>query len=194
MNYIDCIEKVKNSAKSTLSVTRYEHSVRVAELCARLCKFFGMDEKKGYLAGIGHDICKEMKETQLLQIVKKAGFSISSYEIEKPILLHGKAAFVALKETFSVDDDDVLEAVAVHVVGSPDMCDLAKCLYIADKVEPGRSWITDKYIENLFKMKLDEMLLFVLDSTVSHLLKKGYSISNETQSLLDDLRKKNEKN
>ncbi len=188
MNYFECIEKVKKSAQSTLSVQRFEHSVRVAEFCARLCRFFGLDENKGYLAGVGHDICKEMKETQLIQIVKNADLPISSLELSKPVLLHGKAASIVLKDTFSVTDEEILEAVSVHVFGSPDMNDIAKCLYIADKAEPGRSWVTDKYIEDLFKMELDEMLLFILESTVSHLSKKGYPVYEDTQLLIDKLK------
>lgn len=183
MNYTKTTEKVKKYAKKQLSQSRYEHSVRVAELCKKICLQFGIDEEKGYLAGIGHDICKEIPLEDMKSIALKDKNGLSECEKEKPALLHGRAASVVLKSKFGIKDKDILEAVAFHTTGIVGMCDLSIALYISDKVEPKRPGITKEYLENLLSMNLYDMMKNVISSNLDYVRKKGYKISEETLEL-----------
>ena len=43
MDYIEITEEVRKYTEAHVKKSRYEHSVRVAEMCARLCRFYGLD-------------------------------------------------------------------------------------------------------------------------------------------------------
>lgn len=186
MNYVELTEKITDFTKTSVKKSRFEHSERVAQMCARICRFYGLDADKGYLAGIGHDMCKDFPEEKLLELARKDGNPILPIEKEKPSLLHGRAAAVLMKESFLIDDDEILEAVAYHTSGKRGMCDLTKALFIADKIEPGRPQATPKYIEEKFKLSLNGMLYSVLEENYNYLSKKGYDVFPGTEELLND--------
>ena len=79
--------------------------------------------------------------------------------------------------------------VANHTSGVIGMCDLTKCLFLADKIEPGRPQSTEEYRENLLAMPLDEMLYSVLEENYQYLTKKGYEIYPGTKEMNDYYKK-----
>lgn len=185
MDYTEVIENVRAYAEKSVKKSRYEHSVRVAEMCARICRFYGLDEQLGYLAGIGHDICKDEPDEKFIEIAGRDGNVIIPYELAKPSLLHGRAASVYLKELFGIKNKDVLEAVAVHTSGKIGMCDLGKVLFIADKIEPGRPQTNDSYYKRLFSLSLDDMFFSVLMENYEYITKKGYEIFPGTHEMIN---------
>lgn len=187
-NIDSIIEDVRKYTLLAVSQDRYEHSVRVAETSVRLCEKYSLDTKQGYLAGIGHDMCKGFNPKLLLSLAMRDGNDIKGIERKKPSLLHGRAAAVKLREDFGVENKDVLEAVAVHTFGKVGMCDLAKVVYVADKIEPGRPHVTKKYLEKLEKLSLDELMCFILDENIAFLTKKGRQVSVETVELFNSLK------
>ena len=183
-------ESVRKYALSAVGESRYKHSVRVAETCAKLCRRYGLDEGLGYFVGIAHDICKSMDGENLLKIASRDGCEIDALERERPSLLHGRAAAVKLREDWDVSDESVLEAVANHTFGKAGMCDLAKVLYVADKIEPGRENVTEEYIRRLFKMDLDGMMRTIIKESMNYLKGKGKGVSPQTKALYKSLKGK----
>lgn len=96
------IKKVDKYTKKSVKKSRYEHSVRVAQMCSQLCGKFGMDEKIGYLAGIGHDMCKELDYKKMIKLASKYDCPIMEFELKKPSLLHGRAAAVMMKKSLKL--------------------------------------------------------------------------------------------
>lgn len=184
-NCIKVTEEIRKFTQEHVKNSRYEHSVRVAEMCARLCRQYGLDDDKGYLAGIGHDMCKDFSDSELMELSARDGKPVSDYEKENPFLLHGRAAAVMMKEKFGIQDEDILEAVANHTSGVKGMCDLTKCLFLADKIEPGRPQSTDEYRERLLKMPLTELIWTVIEENYNYIVKKGYRIYPGTKEMMD---------
>lgn len=182
--YAELIEEIRKYTEKSVKKSRYEHSVRVAQMCALLCKNYGLDENKGYLAGIGHDMCKDCSDEKLIELAKKDGRPIIENDLKKPSLLHGRAAAVKMKEKFGIEDEDILEAVSYHTSGVVNMCDLTKCLFLADKIEPGRPQSTDEYRNSLLKLSLDEMFLSVFSENYEYVKNKGYEIYPGTLEIL----------
>lgn len=58
------IEIIKNDLKKTLTKFRYKHSLKVADEAKKLAKHYNYDEKKAYLAGLIHDIAKDLTEEE----------------------------------------------------------------------------------------------------------------------------------
>ena len=185
IDYIAKTEEIRAFTEAHVKPKRYQHSVRVAEMCARMCRQYGLDSRKGYLAGIGHDMCKDFSDQELLDLAGRDGKEIIDFDRKKPALLHGRAAAVMLKEHFKVYDPEILEAVANHTSGIIGMCDLTKCLFLSDKIEPGRPQSTVEYRENLLAMSLDDMLYSVLEENYEYLTKKGFEIYPGTREMND---------
>ncbi len=185
IDYIAKTEEIRAFTQAHVKKSRYEHSVRVAQMCARMCRQYGLDSRKGYLAGIGHDMCKDFSDEELIELAACDGNEIIDFDRKKPALLHGRAAAVLLRKKFKICDPEILEAVANHTSGIIGMCDLTKCLFLADKIEPGRPQSTDKYREDLLAMPLDKMLYSVLEENYEYLTNKGYEIYPGTKEMLD---------
>lgn len=185
IDYEKITEKVRVYTKDHVKKTRFEHSVRVAEMTAKLCKMYSLDEKKGYLAGIGHDMCKDFSDKKMIKLAKKDGNDISEIELKNIHLLHGRAAAIMFKKKFKVKDNELLEAVANHTSGFLGMSDFSKCLYIADKIEPGRPQSTDEYRNKLLSMDLNHLFYFVLKENYDYIVKKGYTMYSDTLKMIE---------
>lgn len=183
----ETISRVNQYVTSVLPSMRYEHSLRVAELTRDLCRKFFLDAEAGYLAGIAHDMCKVAKDRLLLSLASRDGILNSSIEIQKPSLLHGRAAAVLLETEFGVTDSSVLNAVRYHTFGSPDLDDLGLILFVADKIEPGRSSISNEYREELMNLSIQDMTRVVLEDNMRYLHSKGKHVSQNTIALLKKL-------
>ena len=185
IDYIEKTEEICAYTQAHVKEKRYQHSVRVAEMCARMCRQYGLDARKGYLAGIGHDMCKDCSDEEMVELASRDGFPITAFERKKTALLHGRAAAVMLREHFKVYDPEILEAVANHTSGTIGMCDLTKCLFFADKIEPGRPQSTDEYRENLLAMTLNEMLYSVLQENYEYLINHNIEIAPGTREMIE---------
>jgi len=185
----DIARRIETEAMETLSTERYLHSRSTALAAVDLCRRFGLNPADGYLAGIAHDLAKEMDNKQMIKIVKTAGYDISPLEEGKPNLLHGKAAAVLLRERFSINNEDIIEAVAYHTSGQENMHALAKVIYIADKTEFSRT-IDPALRKMCMEDTLDNILFAVLEKNIQKLQAKGADLSKETLLLINKIKEK----
>ena len=187
------IKKIDIYLKQNLLQKRYEHTLSTALTAKKLCELFGIESKKGYLAGLLHDIARDFDTENLFKTVSRDGKAISSEEKEDPVLLHARAGAVMAKELFNIDDIEIIEAIEFHTTGSAGMRDLAKVIFIADYIEPRRKYITEEYLENLKGKSLNEMCEIVLKSVVDYLKKKEKTISVKTLQLLEEFENERKK-
>jgi len=200
------ILRVEEAARENMSLERFLHSRNTAlmawDMCRRLsasresarCPAYKLDPELGYLAGIAHDLGKQLSDKDILRLAKsdvtasQRGFS--RLEKEKPSLLHGRASAVLLRERFNVHNEDVLEAAALHTLGGKDMGPLAKVVYIADKMEVSREKI-DPAVRKLVYTEndLDRIFVMALEQTISWLRAKKFKMSQESINLLEKMRR-----
>ena len=162
--------------------------MRTAETLAKLCVNYGLDEEKGWVAGIAHDMCKNCSDDEMFALVKKDGKPVSKLEESKPALLHGRAAAILIQEKFGVNDPEIIDAIANHTFGSVDSCDLALLLFVADKIEPGRPQSTDQYRANLFAKSCHGIVLAVLEENIEYLAAHGKIAAPASLELAEKLR------
>ena len=185
------IVSVENETRASLGFGRFLHSRNTALLSWDLCRRFGLDPQKGYLAGIAHDMCKNMGEKELVRLVRSEGGSLSKLEKHKPSMLHARAAAIVLKRKYGIADRDILEAVRYHTTGKHDMSSLAKVVYIADKIEISRTRV-DPALRGLgVSADLETLFSAVLNNTVAYLKSKQLDLSYGTKRLLQAMQKRN---
>lgn len=183
-----CFEKIREYAEKNLSKERYEHSFRVAKTAEYMCGLYGLDKNLGLIAGMAHDICKEIPDDEMISLAKQDGSPIGELEEKKPSLLHGRAAAVKIQSEFGIHNQDVIESIANHTFGKKNCCDLAKIVFAADKIEPGRPQSTDEYRKNLFSKSLDGLVIAVLEENLEYLKKKGKKIAPASFEWLEQLK------
>lgn len=174
--YTSTITQLTEFAGSRLSGPRFEHVVRTSLLMRELCDRRQLDSDWGAIAGLGHDLCRESSATELRETAGRDNLPIQEWEIEEPLLLHGRAAAVLLRERFAVTNESILEAVRWHTTGIPGMGELAKLLYIADYIEPGRIHVDNDLRDRVRSVGTDEGVLIILKETTSYLEAAGKPI------------------
>ena len=186
-DYTGLVEKLRKDMRKTMKPSRYQHSERTADTARKLCEMYDLDTDKGFLAGLAHDICKDYDDKAIMALVKKDGLPIDSIEKKHNNTLHGRAAAVLLETKYFIDDEEILEAIRYHTFGHAGMGDLAKVLYIADKIEPGRTHIPAGYMDMHEDDTLDEFIISVLQEGMTYLMNQGYNISMQTEQFLYSL-------
>ncbi|MDR3166315.1 MAG: nicotinate (nicotinamide) nucleotide adenylyltransferase [Treponema sp.] len=186
----ETVARIEAEVRLRVGPLRFSHSRNTALLAWDLCRRFGLDPIKGYLAGISHDICKSLSEEELFALVRSDGQQISALERKKPSLLHARAAAVLLQERFGIHNKEILDAVRLHTVADVEMGPLAKVVYISDKIEISREHI-DPSLRNLSrKAGLDQLFEAVLDDTVAYLRSRKLDLSEGTLRLFEVIHKK----
>lgn len=181
------IKDLEDLLQTTLSEQRIAHSRRVAGLAAELCGAYGLAAEKGRIAGLAHDLAREMDPAQLKRAALHNGVEVNPLEVRYPMLLHGRVAAHILKQGFAVEDAQILEAVACHVTGCPGMGLLARIVFVADFLEPGRGFLKEEYRKTVLATDIDRMMIVVLEEIFGHLHQKGRPIAQDALDLYEEL-------
>jgi predicted HD superfamily hydrolase involved in NAD metabolism len=115
------------------------HIEAVVAEARRLARLHGVDEERVALVAWAHDIARATRPNELLRLSRELGLNPSEVEEAAPILLHGPVAARLLTHRFGIEDEEVLASVRWHSTGRAGMSALEKVLFLADKVEPGKS-------------------------------------------------------
>ncbi len=129
--------------ETRVSPKRFTHSLGVSDACVQLAETYGIDVKKARLAGILHDWDKGMDDDQARARVVELGMEdeIDPWVVENmPRVLHGYTAARALGRDFPQIPHDILQAIDRHTTAAENMEPLDMVLYIADAIEPGRTF------------------------------------------------------
>ena len=117
---------------------RFTHIMGVAQTARLLAQVYGIDQDKAYTAGLLHDWDKCFTDDEIRQRANELGIDVEPLVLsDMPQTLHGLTAAAYFEQNYMVDSD-IIQAVARHTTGAPDMTPLDMCLYIADALEPHR--------------------------------------------------------
>lgn len=166
-------EKIKQDLKESLSKHRYTHVLGVAAKARELASQYGSDLDQAEVAGLLHDAAKQKPLEEMQQLARRSfGDSLPAAIMSVGGLLHGYAAVTIAKETYGIQDETLLAALAHHTTGAKHMGTLEKIIFIADYIEVNRDF---DGVETLRKLAATDLNLAVLagyDSTISHLLEQ----------------------
>ena len=118
--------------------SRLNHILRVEQMAVELASFHKVTTEKAAQAGLMHDLAKYFKPQKLLEIAQVEGLDIDPISAINPHLLHADVSAILARNTFGVNDEEVLQAIANHTLGRPGMSLLSCIVFVADSLEPGR--------------------------------------------------------
>jgi predicted HD superfamily hydrolase involved in NAD metabolism len=161
-------------AESSLSPHRYQHSAGVATTAFNLAVHHHLPEAdKLRIAGWIHDIAKEWPAPRLLATAQEWQIPVSEIEAQAPYLLHGAIAVEMAHRQLGIHDPVITSAVLYHTTGHPAMSRADKVFYLADLIEPLRSFSWVVQARNLAYENIDRAMLFALTHQMRRLLKRG---------------------
>ena len=138
--YTDKYTEIRKLLKGKLDDYRYIHSLGVADSARDLAKIYGVDEEKAYLAGLLHDVAKNMPKDEQLQMMEKGGIILNPAEKNNPALWHAMAGECYLRLYMGITDPEILGSVRYHTTGKAGMTLLEKIIYVADYISAERNY------------------------------------------------------
>lgn len=178
---------IQVAVAASLPPARWRHTLAVAETAAALAKRHGGDPSAARLAGLLHDYARELPPAELMQMAVRFGLDIDPVEAREPLLLHGKVAAALARERFGLTDPSLLAALALHITGAPGMSLLAKLVFLADFIEPGRTFPQAVPAREAAGRDLSKSLLIAFDAIVSYVVAGGYELHPRTLAARNDL-------
>ncbi|MCL2606037.1 MAG: bis(5'-nucleosyl)-tetraphosphatase (symmetrical) YqeK [Coriobacteriia bacterium] len=150
----------------------YMHSCNTAETAEYLAGLYQVDSGEAFIAGLLHDWDRGHARDQLIARARDIGFDITPEVVAAPQILHAHTGAADVRKIFPHLPDSVITAIRHHTVGSRDMSDLDKVVYIADMIEPSRSSEAVTMLRDVVGVvDLDTLFLQAYQATVMHLVK-----------------------
>ena len=172
-------EQLKAVSLSLHKPSRVPHAIGVCETAREMAKKYGAGEELAARAGILHDVTKALNAKQQLLLAEKLNVMLTDFERANPQLLHAKTGAAAAREIFG-ECEEVASAIEWHTTGKPDMTKLEKIVYLADMIEPNRSYPGVEEIRAAAEKDLDEGVLLALERTVLHLQEEGFAVCEDS--------------
>ena len=175
--------------KKRLSNKRYEHTLGVASTARKLAETFGADPEKAALAGLLHDCMRDFPPDELIRWCESNNIELTDFERLTPILLHSRAGATEAAALLGRTDHEIEEAIACHTTGRENMGLLAKIIFVADGIEPGRDYDAAVRAREMLREKtkngaairvLDKVILYLLENQIIHIVETGRSLHPDT--------------
>lgn len=184
---MQCSEKSRiiEYIERNLTEKRRIHTYAVVEEAKRLAQRFGEDMEKAETAALFHDFFRGVSEQALNGYVRQLG--LKTTYLNNVNLVHSKIAAYVMERDYHIEDPDIRNAVSYHTTGRANMSKLEKIIYLADAIEPNRSYPGVDEIRALAEKNLDEACLLSLQHSIDFVKGKGLYLDQDTVMARDSL-------
>ncbi len=157
---------------TTLGPGRLRHSLCCMSETVRLALANGVDPARAAVTGLLHDCAKSLPRETEQAFAQRVLPALDEMTLDSHELLHAPLCALVAEETYGVADRGILHAIRYHTTGCPDMSPLDKVLFVADKIEPTRSFPNVETLRAAAAENLDRAVLVCLQLTESFLRDK----------------------
>lgn len=186
-------EQLKAVSLSLHDRKRVPHVIGCSDTALALAEQYGADLEAARRAGILHDVTKALPSQEQLKLCQCYGIILDNFYRENPKLLHAKTGAVIAGEVFG-ENEAVCQAICWHTTGKARMNTLEKILYLADYVEPNRSFEAVKPLRALTFRDLDCAMALGLQMTVEQLQNQSRAIDPNSKAALCFYQERNREN
>ena len=164
LDYEDIDRRIDEVIRGRLKQSRLTHTYGVVQEAQRLANRYGGDPRKARTCALFHDTFREVGN-----------------------LAHGPAAAEYMKDVFGIEDEDMLNAVRFHTTGRKGMSLLEKIIFLADAIEPNRSYPGVNDLRAMSEQNLDKACLMSLQRTIEYVRSQGQDLDPRTLEAAEDL-------
>lgn len=136
-------QDIMDWVRPQMSEKRFNHSLGVAELAVYFADKLGASADDCFVAGICHDIAKELPKDEQRAILQNSAFVTDLEIMEHDQLWHAIVGALILKKhikEFPCITLGVVAATFRHTLGRVGMEPVEEIIYLADMIEKNRSW------------------------------------------------------
>ncbi len=116
---------------------RWKHSISVANLAREIAKANGLNEKQAYIAGMFHDIAKQIGDDLTYKMMEE---HYKEHINSSPFVYHQWISRYISEHEYLIEDEIILNAIEHHTTAHVDISPIGKCVYVADKLDPLRGY------------------------------------------------------
>lgn len=176
--------------KRHLTKERFEHTLRVTDTAVKLAEWYDVSITKAELAAIFHDYAKyrpldEMK--RWIKQTKQLPKDLLCYHHE---LWHGPVASILIEREYGISDMEIKQAIYSHTTGRANMSKLEMVIFVADYIEPGRSFPGVEKVREAAKHDLITAAWMAASNTIQYLMSKHHTVYPDTFYAYNDLTKR----
>ncbi|QNQ83964.1 HD domain-containing protein [Lactobacillus sp. PV037] len=172
-------EEIIAKQKAMMDQKRFEHCIGVSETSKKLARLNNYDEDKAALAGFIHDYAKQIPNEEFIKVIKEENFDPDLLNYNRAIW-HGIVGTYFIKRDLKIEDEEILTAIYRHTTADSEMTTLDKIVFVADFIEPQRSFPGVEEARKVAFNNLDEGVGFELAHTLDFLVKNRQKIYPKT--------------
>lgn len=174
----DYYQEIIKVLKKDLNPHRYRHCIGVVRTALMLADLYKVDPTDAAKAALLHDCAKHNEEKYIKKLSDMA--VISRKKFKAGPTLHARVGALAAKYFFNIDDESILSAIKNHTTGKKNMTKLEKIIFLADGIEPSRSYPGLVEIRLASLEDLNKAILLYMDRTIGYLLENNSKIDIRT--------------
>lgn len=152
-----------------MSKKRFKHVLGVEETAVQLAGKYGVSEEAASIAALCHDYAKQRPDDEMRALIKQSDIPDDLLDYGNNIW-HGPCAAEIVKSKFQLMDEDILNAIRNHTVGRSEMSLLEQVIYVADYIEPGRSFSGVEEARKKAADSLQAAVTYETYHTIKHLV------------------------
>lgn len=179
--------KIIRILASRLERDRFNHALATEKEAARLAAHYHEDWHSAALAGLLHDLCRCHPQQWQSEYMRTHRAGLSREWLALPKLWHGPCAAAFARAELGIRERKILDAVRFHTTSRPGMSTFEKIIYIADKIEPTRSYEGVHQLRAAAHRSLDEALHLDLKRKLEHSCASGLPLVNEATAAYNEL-------
>lgn len=179
-------QRLMKDIRERLSDFRYIHSLEVAKASEALAKKYGFDEEKAYLAGLAHDVLKELTREEYLSFFEEEKIELTQVEKNAPKLWHAIAGERYLRKEYGLCEE-ILSAVRYHTTGKENMTLPEKILFVADFISADRVYPGVEDMRQRAECSLESAMEEGLRFTIEELSRECRPIHPDTLSCYNEI-------
>ena len=165
--------------KSNMTEDRFKHCIGVSKTAQKLAELNQYDIDKAALAGFIHDYAKQVSVEEYREVIKTKGFDQDLLNWNRSIW-HGIVGTYFIQRDLKITDSEILTAVRRHTTADVEMTTLDKIVFMADYIEPGRSFPGVEEARKITYANLDKGVGYQLAHTLEFLIEKRDKIYPRT--------------
>lgn len=177
-------DELQITVLSLLKESRVKHVLGCAQTAVRLAEIWGADQRDAYRAGMLHDVTKALPGELQLKLCEEYGLQLDEFSRNNPKTLHAITGAAVAQRVFR-ENEAVVSAIDSHTTGKKNMNTLEKIIYVADYMEPGRSFEGVEELRRLAETDLNGALKMGIEMSIAVLREQGRTICPRSLEALE---------
>lgn len=175
-------EQLVSRIREMMSQDRFEHVLRVEATAIDLAQKYDADIERVSIAALLHDIAKDQPDEEMRDLVISENLNLDLLQFGSEIW-HGPVGAIVARREFHIDDEEILDSIEHHTIGTREMTQTAQIVFVADYMEPGRKFPGAEKARVQAESSLEKAVKLKIVETIKHLMdieKKIYPKTIET--------------